>query len=75
MTKMKEVVDEMFVLLGLEKVRNSKIGNDMIRGISGGEKKRVNIGIELIQSPNLLFLDEPTTGLDSSSAYNVIEMI
>ena len=39
----------------------------------GGEKKRVSIGIELISSPNLLFLDEPTTGLDSSTALDIIK--
>ena len=41
------------------------IGNVFQRGISGGEKKRVNIGVEMICSPNFLFLDEPTTGLDA----------
>ena len=48
------------------------VGNTQIRGISGGEKKRVNVGIELIGNPNLLFLDEPTTGLDSTNAYKVM---
>ena len=40
----------------------------MIRGISGGEKKRASIGMELITAPTVLFLDEPTTGLDASTA-------
>ena len=41
---------------------NSKIGNNLIRGISGGEKKRTSIGVELLTNPSLIFLDEPTTG-------------
>lgn len=41
------------------------IGNERFKGISGGEKKRVNIGVELISNPSMIFLDEPTTGLDS----------
>ncbi len=51
------------------------MGNSYVRGISGGEKKRVNIGIELIQNPNLLLLDEPTTGLDSTNALNVMKVV
>lgn len=43
-----------------------------MKGISGGEKKRTTIGIELLTDPNLLFLDEPTTGLDAYTAFSVI---
>ena len=65
-------VQEMIELLGLEKCADTIVGNTQIRGLSGGEKKRVNIGIELICQPNLLFLDEPTTGLDSTNALKVM---
>ncbi|CAF4726347.1 unnamed protein product, partial [Rotaria magnacalcarata] len=49
------------VQLGLEKCANSVVGTEFKRGISGGERKRTNIGMELVLSPNVLFLDEPTT--------------
>ena len=61
--------------LGLTEVADSKVGTEFIRGISGGERKRTNIGMELITSPQILFLDEPTTGLDSSTARTVIQLL
>ncbi|XP_065052112.1 broad substrate specificity ATP-binding cassette transporter ABCG2-like [Rhopilema esculentum] len=61
--------------LGLSKVADSKVGNEMIRGISGGERKRTAIGMELIISPDVLFLDEPTTGLDAATASSVMELL
>ena len=48
------------------------IGNNLIRGVSGGERKRTSIGVELLTNPSLIYLDEPTTGLDSATACNVI---
>ena len=65
----------MIEILGLEDSADTLIGNSFIRGISGGQKKRVNIGIELIQNPNLLFLDEPTTGLDSTTAFDIMSTV
>eukprot|EP00624_Nannochloropsis_granulata_P006441 evm.model.NODE_4809_length_13222_cov_50.641430.3 len=48
--------------LGLKKCRNTAIGDAMVKGVSGGERKRVSIGVELISNPSVLFLDEPTSG-------------
>jgi ATP-binding cassette subfamily G (WHITE) protein 2 len=58
--------------LGLTKCKNTIIGGKIIRGISGGERKRVSIGQELLMNPSLVFLDEPTTGLDSTVAKRIV---
>ncbi|CAE7029711.1 ABCG11 [Symbiodinium natans] len=68
----KDLVEKMLNDLGLVKCADTFIGDDMIRGVSGGEKKRTCVGIELIMKPKLIFLDEPTSGLDSYAAHNVI---
>ena len=47
-------------MLGLGKVQNSLVGSPEKRGVSGGQKKRVNIGMELVAMPSFLFMDEPT---------------
>ncbi|KAL4591883.1 hypothetical protein LXL04_004857 [Taraxacum kok-saghyz] len=61
--------------LGLERCQDTMIGNSFIRGVSGGERKRVSIGNEIIINPSLLFLDEPTSGLDSTTALRIIELL
>ncbi len=61
--------------LNLVKCADTVVGDVFVRGISGGEKKRTSIGIELVSEPNLLFLDEPTTGLDSTTALDIIRTI
>jgi len=70
--KMKRVSD-IITELRLQKCANTKIGGTMIKGVSGGERKRTSIGVELITDPMLIFLDEPTTGLDSFTAMSVVE--
>jgi len=71
----KEKVLEIIHFLELDHVMNNVIGNEEERGISGGQRKRVNIGMELVADPNILFLDEPTSGLDSSTAFEVCSLL
>ncbi|PIK50784.1 ATP-binding cassette transporter subfamily G member 2a [Apostichopus japonicus] len=66
-------VNDIIEELGLTKCAETKIGTQFIRGVSGGERKRTNIGMELVTQPGVLFLDEPTTGLDATTAYAVIQ--
>lgn len=61
--------------LGLEPCKDVLIGSPMARGISGGQAKRVNIGIALITNPRVLMLDEPTTGLDSFTSNEVMDSV
>ncbi|KAM0949094.1 putative ABC transporter, AAA+ ATPase domain, ABC-2 type transporter [Dioscorea sansibarensis] len=66
-----ELIDQ----LGLQTAVHTYIGDEGRRGVSGGERRRVSIGIDIIHKPSLLFLDEPTSGLDSTSAYSVVEKV
>ncbi|CAL0299695.1 unnamed protein product [Lupinus luteus] len=62
------VVERVIEFLGLQSVRNSLVGTVENRGVSGGQRKRVNVGLEMVMEPSLLILDEPTSGLDSASS-------
>ena len=66
-----ERCEEVISQLRLQECRKTVIGGELVTGISGGQKKRVNIGLSLITRPPILFLDEPTTGLDSAMADDV----
>ncbi|NWH37580.1 ABCG2 protein, partial [Chloropsis hardwickii] len=70
-----ERVNQIIKELGLSKVADSKVGTQFSRGVSGGERKRTNIGMEIITDPAILFLDEPTTGLDASTANAVLLLL
>ncbi|RKP14681.1 hypothetical protein BJ684DRAFT_8159 [Piptocephalis cylindrospora] len=64
-------VDAVLEALGLSAVASVPVGDEVSRGLSGGQRKRVNIGIELAAAPFALFLDEPTSGLDSTVALSL----
>lgn len=64
-------VRELLEELNLEQVANVRVGNETSRGISGGERRRVSIGVDIVHEPAVLLLDEPTSGLDSASALDV----
>lgn len=68
-------VENIIQELRLTKCQNTKIGGPLVKGVSGGERKRTSIGVELITDPYLVFLDEPTTGLDSFTATSVMETL
>uniref|UniRef100_A0A2N9FME2 ABC transporter domain-containing protein n=1 Tax=Fagus sylvatica TaxID=28930 RepID=A0A2N9FME2_FAGSY len=68
-------VESLMQELGLVLVADSFVGDEENRGISGGERKRVSIGVDMIHDPPILLLDEPTSGLDSTSALQVIELL
>lgn len=70
-----ERVEQVISELNLNACADTKIGNALVRGISGGERKRTSIGVELIKDPSVLFLDEPTTGLDSFTSLSIIETL
>jgi ABC-type multidrug transport system ATPase subunit len=73
--EVEERVKNMIHDLNLKKCENTRIGDNIVRGVSGGERKRTSIAVELISDPKIIFLDEPTTGLDSYNAYEVIELL
>mmetsp|Transcript_4045 Transcript_4045/g.8702 ORF Transcript_4045/g.8702 Transcript_4045/m.8702 type:complete len:921 (+) Transcript_4045:322-3084(+) len=72
--RMKRVEDVMETL-DLVKIRDRRVGGVSKRGISGGERKRVSIGMELVAKPAVLIMDEPTSGLDSAGTFRLMSML
>ncbi|KAJ7559725.1 hypothetical protein O6H91_04G098100 [Diphasiastrum complanatum] len=68
-------VEELLSRLGLVSCADTRVGDEKVRGISGGERKRLSIACELIASPSVIFADEPTTGLDAFQAEQVMETL
>ncbi|KAF8424189.1 ABC transporter [Tirmania nivea] len=70
-----KTVEEVILQLGLKECANTRIGDNEHKGCSGGEKRRVSIGVQLLANPSVLFLDEPTTGLDATSAFQLVKTL
>lgn len=73
--RLDQSVNEIINQLKLSNCKDTRVGSAYVKGISGGERKRVSIGIELISNPAILFLDEPTSGLDSQTSHVVISLL
>ncbi|XP_013008140.3 broad substrate specificity ATP-binding cassette transporter ABCG2-like [Cavia porcellus] len=70
-----EKINEVIKDLGLNKVADSKVGTEQIHGVSRSERKKTSIAMELVTDPSILFLDEPTDALDSSTAHAVLLLL
>ncbi|MBS0012148.1 MAG: ATP-binding cassette domain-containing protein [Bacteroidales bacterium] len=70
-----DVVDRVLEELDLTEIKDLKVGSPLEKVISGGQRKRLNIALELIREPAVLFIDEPTSGLSSIDAENVMNLL
>jgi ABC-type multidrug transport system ATPase subunit len=70
-----KLVIQVLVSLGLTEIRDLKVGSPLQKTISGGQRKRLNIGLELLREPSVLFVDEPTSGLSSRDSENIMDLL
>eukprot|EP00403_Amphidinium_massartii_P011216 CAMPEP_0178424242 /NCGR_PEP_ID=MMETSP0689_2-20121128/28108_1 /TAXON_ID=160604 /ORGANISM="Amphidinium massartii, Strain CS-259" /LENGTH=649 /DNA_ID=CAMNT_0020045871 /DNA_START=81 /DNA_END=2030 /DNA_ORIENTATION=- len=61
--------------MGLDSCKDTRVGNEFVKGLSGGQKRRLSLAVALIKKPDLIFLDEPTSGLDAASAAKIMVFI
>lgn len=73
--KIKELVKHTLKSLGIYETKNLTVGNPLNKTISGGQRKRLNIALELLREPSILFLDEPTSGLSSRDSENILDLL
>lgn len=73
--ELKELVEGTLSALGLTATRNLKVGSPLQKTISGGQRKRLNIGLELLREPSVMFVDEPTSGLSSRDSENIMDLL
>lgn len=71
----KREIDKLIKDLNLSKCRETRVGSFEKKGVSGGEKRRISLGLELLVNPPIIFLDEPTSGLDSFTALLVMGLL
>jgi ABC-type multidrug transport system ATPase subunit len=71
----RQVVEDIILELGLKECANTRIGDNVHKGCSGGEKRRTSLGVQMLANPSVLFLDEVTTGLDATSAFQLIRTL
>jgi len=71
----KAQTEELLDALRLQKCADTHVGNALVKGLSGGEKKRTAVAVELITKPNMIFLDEPLSGLDSYAAWTIVNVL
>ena len=69
------LVERVLLSLGMIEIRDLKVGSSMDKTISGGQRKRLNVGLELLREPTILFVDEPTSGLSSRDSENIMDLL
>lgn len=74
-TSLTNLVNKTLLALGLAETRHLKVGSTLQKTISGGQRKRLNIGLELLREPTVLFVDEPTSGLSSRDSENIMDLL
>ena len=67
--------EEVLLKMGLKDCADTLVGNNLLKGISGGEKRRVSIAVQILTDPRILLLDEPTSGLDAFTAGSIMEVL
>jgi ABC-type multidrug transport system ATPase subunit len=70
-----EIVKDLLHMLGLDACADTKVGDIFIRGLSGGQKRRLTLGLALLTKPKILLLDEPTSGLDAAAAFEILKLL
>ena len=73
--EIEELTNKTLQNLGLLDIQNLKVGSPLNKVISGGQRKRLNIALELIREPSIMFLDEPTSGLSSRDSENIMDLL
>ncbi len=74
-SEISEKCNELLASIGLAETRNLKVGSPLEKTISGGQRKRLNISLELVREPSVLFVDEPTSGLSSRDSENIMDLL